>query len=82
MQYASQPAFFPGAITWLDGTLTPTPLGVGVKKPNGKFLSVQPDGSYDERDAVLGVYEQFTVDEKVNVLHVNPGIPYAIAYHG
>jgi hypothetical protein len=34
-----------------------------VKKPNGKYLSLLPNGTYGEADAI-GDYERFTLDEK------------------
>lgn len=53
---------------WLAGELT----GGGVRKPNGKYLSVQPDGSYQEREAVGGTYEQIALGSDLNVLVVTP----------
>jgi hypothetical protein len=44
----------------------------GIKKPNGKYLSIQPDGSYEERDAVGGPYEQIVPAADLNVLVVKP----------
>lgn len=53
---------------WLDGELA----SGGVQKPNGKWLSVQPDGSYQERDVIGGSYEQIAVDPDINALIVTP----------
>lgn len=80
LQYANAPVFL-GATNFQPGSTVPVTGGVAIQKPNGKYLSVQPDGSYQERDAV-GPWETFTVDGAVNVLHVNPGVPYSIAYRG
>lgn len=80
IQYANAPVFL-NDTGFLPGETVPADGGVAVQKPNGKYLSVQPDGSYQERDAV-GPWETFTVDALVNVLHVNPGVPYSIAYRG
>jgi len=80
LQYANAPVFL-GATDFLPGSTVPLIGGVAIQKPNGTYLSVQPDGSYQERDAV-GPWETFTMDGSVNVLHVNPGVPYSIAYRG
>lgn len=53
---------------WHDGDLT----SGGVQKPNGKWLSVQPDGTYEERDAIGGKYEQIGPASDLNVLVVTP----------
>lgn len=78
IEYASQPCFFPGTFTWLPGTFDAATGG--ITKPNGKVLSVQPDGSFEERDAIGGSYEQFRRDPAINVLWVTPNAPYAIPY--
>ncbi len=79
IEYASVPCFFPGTPTWLPGVFTPATGG--VVKPNGKTLSIQPDGSYGERDAIGGTYELFKADPTLNVLWVTPnGVSYAIPY--
>ncbi len=73
IQYANIPAllgsptdFFPGATVDVGGGQ------VGILKPNGLYLSVQPDGTYEERSAVGGNYERFTFDPTINVLVVQP----------
>jgi hypothetical protein len=78
IEYASVPCFFPGTPTWLPGVFDET-TGA-VTKPNGKVLSVQPNGDYGERDAVGGSYEQFKRDQTLNVLWVTPAASYAIPY--
>ena len=79
IEYASQPCFFPGTWVWLPGEFTPSTGG--ITKPTGKTLSIQPDGSYGERDAVGGTYEVFKADPALNVLWVTPdGVSYAIPY--
>jgi len=80
--YANHPALCGTVDDWLPGTTWP--LGnntFGVKLENGKFLSVQPDATYQERDAVSGSYEIFTFDPTINVLIVQPREAiYKIAY--
>ncbi len=55
---------------WLPGEVVPS----GVKTPNGKYLSVQPDVTYQERDALGGPYEQISVAPDLNVLIVKPRV--------
>jgi hypothetical protein len=47
------PGFKPGALHD-NGNGT-----VSVQKPNGKWLSVTPDGALEERDTAGGVWESF-----------------------
>ncbi len=84
--YANRPALCGVVDDWLEGQLIiqPAPevaLYYGLQKPNGKYLSVQPDSSYQERDAPNGPYEWFTIDPTVNVLIVQPKTAvYKIAF--
>jgi hypothetical protein len=62
---------------WLVGEV----VNGGVQKPNGKYLSVQPDGSYQERDAVGGPYEQIRPSDTHALLIVRPRVAtYEIPY--
>jgi len=72
IEYANAPAFyFPLASGYLPGESVDVGSGnVAIKKPNGKWLSVQPNGSYEDRDAV-GPWETFTPDTKSNTLRVH-----------
>ncbi len=84
IEYASTPAFLGDPGPFLGGEAFEIPDGTkdwAVRKSNGKILSVQPNGSYGERDAVGGSYERFKIDPKVNVLWVTPDqVTYAIPY--
>lgn len=81
IQYANAPVFC-GATDYLPGEFTTDASGAfGVKKPNGKWLSVQPNSTYEERDKI-GPWETFSMDSSINVLLVNPDVPYKIAYKG
>jgi hypothetical protein len=85
IRYEDAPALFPGTRTWLPGTLDAVDGGdYVVHKPNGTLLSVQSDGSYQERphDAV-GAWERCQKDPDLDVLHYRgTGVPYAIVYEG
>lgn len=84
IQYANAPCF---AVTpasgYLPGEIARDTNGKqGVKKPNGKWLSPQPDGSYQDRD-VVGPWETVVVDASVNVLRFPEAVvPFAVAYIG
>jgi hypothetical protein len=71
--YADKPALCGTVDEWLEGETWPVGNNTfGIKLDDGKFLSVQPDASYQERDAVGGSYEMFTLDPSINVLIVQP----------
>lgn len=54
----------------------------GVLKPNGKWLSMQPDGSQQDRDTV-GAWETVQIGSGVNVLiFPNAAVPFNVAYIG
>ncbi len=82
LQYADVPALLGAPTDFLPGETVPLSSGkVGIQIPNGLYLSVQPDGSYQERPAVGGSYERFTFDATINVLIVQPRTAiYKIAY--
>lgn len=84
LQYRSCPLFFEGAMapTWLQGQWNVIDATHGsITMPDGEYLSVQPNGSYQGRGAV-GPWETFTVDADLNLLSVTTGtgvhlkIPY------
>lgn len=88
IQYYNAPVFLNGSM-WLDGDTRTSPSGQPwVLKPNGKALSTQPNGSQQDRDVAdpntyePGPYEVHAPDATVNVLHVNPGVPFSVAYRG
>lgn len=84
IEYQNAPRLYiPEPTGYLPGeTVAITTSTVSVRKPNGKWLSVQPNGSYEERDAV-GPWETFTLDASTNVLRVTVNsIPYVVAYRG
>ena len=59
--------------SWIEGHYTKLEDGhFGVQLASGKWLSVQPQGGYEERDAAQGPYEWFLLDTTVNVLRVTP----------
>jgi hypothetical protein len=68
----------------LSGSINIVPGGYSITTANGKFLSVQPNGSYQERDQV-GAWETFVIDSSSPILrvHVWSGdlhFTYAIAF--
>jgi hypothetical protein len=81
--YQNAPAFaLPAATGWLPGTLNALPGGgYSITQKNGKFLSVQPNGSYQDRDSVGG-WETFTIDPGVNVLHVRTWVGDVSIFYG
>ncbi len=71
--YANKPALCGVVDDWLEGETWPLSNGMlGIKIGVDAFLSVQPDASYQERPAVGGSYEMFTLDPTINVLIVQP----------
>lgn len=75
IQYADVPALLGSPSDFLPGETVDVGNGqVGIVKPNGKYLSVQPDATYEERDSVGGSYERFTLDQTNNVLKVQPRV--------
>jgi len=70
----------PAADKWLPGDMEQAANGgYSITQANGNFLSVQPDGSYQDRDAV-GPWETFVSDSNLNVLRVTAGPTFAIYY--
>jgi len=79
---ADRPIFLGEPVRWISGIYTDEGLGEhhGVKLDSGRWLSVQPNGTYEERDAPQGPYEWFTIDETCNVLRVTPRyVTFALA---
>jgi hypothetical protein len=75
LMFASSPTFLeerPSA--WRRGVYTDEGLGDrhGIKLENGKWLSVQPNGTFEERDSPKGPYEWFALDPSLNVVKVTP----------
>jgi hypothetical protein len=88
IEYQDRPVFFGGGSDpkWLKGQLTSTANGSSgdfvVKLPNGRILSVQPNGSYQDREPqAAGPWELCSVDPTINVLRFTKTVAaYAIAY--
>ncbi len=86
ISYANKPALCGTVDDWLPGETWPLSNGqFGIRIDDGstppKFLSVQPDATYEDRPAAGGPYEMFTLDPTVNVLIVQPRTAvYKIAY--
>ncbi len=85
IKYKSVPELF-GDGSWLDGFLMEQSDGNwAIQLPDdkgqpGKFLSVQPDGSYQTRDEIGGTYEIFKLNNDLNTVQVKPRIlTYKIA---
>lgn len=83
IQYANAPCFAVTAASgYLPGTIASDGTQQGIQRPNGSWLSVQPDGSYQERDTI-GPWETVVVDPSVNVLRFPQCVvPFAVAYIG
>lgn len=88
ISYADKPVGL-GSTTFLKGTLCSlaAPGTYAVKNENGKYVSPQPDGTYQERDSP-GQWETFTVDSLLNLLRTTVwlqngvNLPLAIVFHG
>lgn len=82
--YQDRPVFFSNVASplWLPGSLDAVDGGHVVTLPTGRVLSVQPDGSFQDRDpGTAGAYEVCQIDPAINVLRFNPaGVPYAVVY--
>ena len=91
IHYANSPLLIGDPVSFsmgYVGVLVAQPEGYAVQKPNGKYLSVKPDGGYKE-ESTVGAWETFYPDSKLNVLQVNSWIgdneftvPLQIPYHG
>jgi hypothetical protein len=85
LMFKGNPTFLPEewpAPVWRRGVYTDEGLGErhGVRLEDGTWLSVQPGGTYEARDAPQGPYEWFELDPTCNVLRVTPHVvTYAIA---
>jgi hypothetical protein len=77
------PLFFPDRERkWIRGTYTDNGGNGphGIKLDTGRWLSVQPNGTYEERDNVAGPYEVFDLDTTANLVRVHPkDVTYVIA---
>jgi hypothetical protein len=85
LMFSSRPTFLPEdwpPPTWRRAVYTDEGLGErhGLQLESGRWLSVQPNGMYEDRESPGGPYEWFTLDEALNVVRVTPHlITYAIA---
>jgi len=81
IEYADRPALFGEPVEWFEGQLVGDSDGpLYIQKPNGMFLSVQPDGGYEERDTAAGTYEQCWLDPSMNVVRYKPrALVYPVA---
>ena len=85
LMFADRPVFLSAHIgpRWTAGTYTDD--GVrdghhGIRLANDRWLSTQPNGTYEERDSPDGPYEWYDLDPSCNVVRVTPHeITYAIA---
>jgi hypothetical protein len=69
------PLFLDRPCEWVAVTYTEEGLSDGqhgLRLESGKWFSVQPDGTVEERDAPTGSYEVFTLDPVHNVVRVTP----------
>lgn len=55
---------------WIEGEVKDG----GVQRADGKWLSVDPLGNYDYKDAIAGPYERISVAPDLNVLVVTPRV--------
>jgi hypothetical protein len=71
IEYQNAPAgSIPPANLWLRAEMTPIPTGsFSLQKPNGQYVSCQPNGVLTEADAI-GPWEAFVPDAQINVLRV------------
>lgn len=84
IDYQDRPVFFGAASTptWLRGELTEVDGGFVVTLPNGRILSVQPDGRYEDRDAnAAGPWELCRPHSSLNVLQFTlADVPLSVVY--
>lgn len=80
MLFSDRP-LFRNPLGWKEGSILKVDGGVVVSLPDGAVLSVQPDGSYEERPAgTAGPYEVAQVSG--DKLVYNPGAFYVVATVG
>lgn len=64
----------------LPGTIVDAPGGKAIQAPDGSYLSVQPDGTFQTRPAV-GPWETFQFDGTANLFRTNSdGVTYVVSY--
>lgn len=70
----------PGSLSWIAGTLVNG--NTAIQNEDGSYLSVQPDGSFQTRNAI-GPWETCTLDAGANLVkYAATGISYPIPIHG